>query len=95
VSRKEGDILSIKEFILMAIILISMILCIPILKDYFECKENPISFWKKYYIEVKTIGDILFGVCLILPWLFSSITYLIIILFYNRYTIKLMNIKIR
>jgi len=75
--------------------LISTLLSIPIVTDYFEYQKNPIDILLEYIKDVRIIGDIAFGLLLIMPWILSIMFYLIIIIFYNKYTIKLMNVKVK
>ena len=82
--------------IIIAFILIVLVtLTIPIVHDYFEYNNNPFNILIEYINNIRIIGDIAFGLLLVIPWILSIVIYLVITIFYNKYTVKLMNIKIK
>jgi hypothetical protein len=62
---------------------------------YFSEEEKPFSFGKEAWDDVKTVGELLTIIVCFPAWIASVIGYGVVKVFYNRFTIKLANVKIK
>ena len=74
---------------------ISIVISIYLVAEYFGNNINPFNLAKNEIKEINVIGDLFWYLFLFYGWLISVFLYYSIMIFYNKYTIFFMNIKIR
>jgi len=74
-------------------IAISFLFSLFIFSGYLD--NGFINFTKTKIKDIETIGELLLGIFCILAWLFSVVLYVVYKILCNKFTVKLMNIKIR
>jgi len=62
---------------------------------YIKENINPFKDAKDSIKEIETIGDLIIFILLSYAWLIAVLFYGIVKVFYNRYTISLMNVRIK
>lgn len=87
--------ISFFQSLLIFYVIVSMIISVFIIEAYFNKNINPLDFIIKEIKEIETIGDIFLCLLLSCSLIISIILYYLIKIFYNRFTIAFMNIKIR
>jgi len=81
--------------IFMGYSLISFILSIFLSCGFVEENINPFKDAIVAIKEIETIGDLIITILLSYTWLLATLIYGLIKIFYNRYTVSLMNVKIK
>ena len=81
--------------ILIVYSVISLIISILLICCYNENEINPFKDAIDTIKDIETIGDLIIIILLIYAWLLAVLFYGVIKIFYNKFTIALMDIKIR
>ena len=75
--------------------LISFLLSIFLSCGFVEENINPFKEAISPIKKMETIGDLIISILLSYTWLLATLIYGLIKIFYNRYTVSLMNVKIK
>jgi len=75
--------------------LISFLLSIFLSCGFVEENINPFKDAIVAIKEIETIGDLIITIFLSYIWLLATLIYGLVKIFYNRYTVSLMNVKIK